>query len=135
MLSCPRTPQPDDLPLIVKKKRDRHQWNRDEPQQRRRPIIAQLLIHLRLAHQNHPCERRGRIRLVAVDDVVQDAQDDDVDTRAEQCGCDDGHDPVHAAVARPTEPEEADGDEEGACARHPHPGFGDALVVVLGYSA
>lgn len=73
--------------------------------------------------------------MIPVDDVVQDTEDDDVQACAEEGGCDDGDDPVHGFVACPAEPEEADWDEEGAGAGHPHACFWDGFAVVLGDAA
>jgi hypothetical protein len=42
--------------------------------------------------------------LVAVDDIVEDGQDDDVDAQTEESGGDDGNDPVNTGEGSPSEP-------------------------------
>lgn len=142
MLSSPRTPEPNLLTEIEEDKRNRHEHDSQETQETGSPLIVQRLIHLgrkqgkartdKIAHEDNARERRSRVRLVAVDDVVEDAQDHDIDAGAEEGGPDDGHDPVDAGVAGPSEPEEADWDEERAEAGHPHARLGHALAAVFG---
>ena len=85
-----------------------------------------------VAHEDDARERRGRVDLVAIDDVVEDAEDNDVNAGAEDGGGEDGHDPRYGGVARPAKPEEGEGQQEGAREGHPHAGLGAAFAVVGG---
>ncbi len=88
MLSRPRTPQPDNLASVEEDEWDRHQQDSDVSQQGRSPLVVQLLIRLsgkqweasfnHISHQDNASQRRGRVCLVAVDDVIKDTQNDDV---------------------------------------------------------
>ena len=83
-----RTLQPQPLTIIKPQPRNRNHNNTQECQQTRRPLITQLRIHLvckqretstdEIADEDYTGESRGRVGLVAVDDVVEDGEDDDV---------------------------------------------------------
>ena len=115
---------PNLLPVQVKDDWNRRQSHRQERQQTRCPIDAELVIHGR-AEEGEPGpeeaadERVGGdgavgIEQVHVDDVLEALDEDDEHGTADGDGGDDLRDPARARVARPREPEEADGEDDGA---------------------
>lgn len=131
----------DLLPVDEEQNRDRDHRRRDEPQQTRSPLDAQLVEHLD-REQREPTAhaaphervgRDGRVRehQVHVDDVVEPLHEDDQDARPDGHARDDLRDPVHARVRGPSEPEEAHGEED----RGDHHGretlLGDDAAVLL----
>jgi len=114
MLPSIRTLQPQLLAIIKPQPRNRYHNDTQKRQQTTRPLISQLIVHLvckqrkassyKIANEDYSGERRGRVGLVRVDDVVEDAEDDDVDAQAEETGGDDGDDPVDAGEGCPCEP-------------------------------
>jgi hypothetical protein len=114
MLSRIRRLQPQLLTIVKPQPRDRNHNDTQKRQQTRCPLIPEFGIHLireereassyEIADEDDACERRGRISLVAVDDVVEDGKDDDVDAQTEESGGDDGDDPVDAGEGSPSEP-------------------------------
>lgn len=114
MLPRPRTPLPDLLAPIKEHPRNRTHHDTQKRQQRTRPLQAQVLVHLfgeerepcadEVAHEDDARQRARAVRLVRVDDVVEDGEDDDVDARAEEGARDDGDDPVDGGEGCPCEP-------------------------------
>lgn len=84
-----RTLQPQLLTIIEPQPRNRYHNNTQKRQQTRRPLESQLVIHLickqretssyEIANEDHTSECRGAVGLIAVDDVVENGEDDDVD--------------------------------------------------------
>lgn len=89
MLPSIRTLQPQLLAIIKPQPRNRYHNDTQKRQQTTRPLIPQLIIHLvgkqreassyKIANENYTGECGCRVGLVGVDDVVEDAEDDDVD--------------------------------------------------------
>lgn len=114
MLSGIRTLQPQLLTIVEPQPRNRNHEDTQERKQTRSPLIAKFIVHLigeegkagthEIANEDHAGERGGGIGLVGVDDVVEDAEDDDVDAQAEEAGGNDGDDPVDAGEGCPCEP-------------------------------
>lgn len=114
MLSRIRRLQPQFLTIVEPEPRDGNHNYAQECQQTRCPLIPELGIHLirekreagsyKIADEDDACERRGRVCLVAVDDVVEDGEDDDVDAQTEESRGDDRDDPVNAGEGSPSEP-------------------------------
>lgn len=109
-----RTLQPQLLTIIEPQPRNRNHNNAQERQQTRGPLIPKFRVHLigeeretssyEIADENDTGESRGRVGLIAVDDVVEDGEDDDVDAQTEESRGDDGNDPVDARERSPSEP-------------------------------
>ena len=145
VLSCPWTSQPNALALVEEDEGNGDQQNRDKAKQTGGPFVVQLLVHLGrkqretrpddIANQNHPGKGRGGIGLVAINNVVENAQNHNVDARAEEGRRDNGHNPVDRPVAGPSKPEETDRDQQGTTTSHPHPCLRNSPAVVLGNSA
>ena len=120
-----RSRQSPNLPPVqVKDDRNGRQSHGQERQQTRRPIDAELMIHGR-AEEGKPGpeeatdERVGGdgavgVKQVHVDDVLEALDEDDEHGAADGDRGDDLRDPARARVARPREPEEADGQDDGA---------------------
>lgn len=144
VLARPRTAQPNGTTLVEEDEGNRYEQNGNEAQQTGCPLIVELLVHLRgeqgesstdeVPDEDDTGQRGGRVGLVTVDDVVEDTEDDDVETRTEERRRNDGDNPVHGPVAGPAEPEQTNRDEQGADTGHPHTCLGHTAAAVLGYA-
>lgn len=84
-----RTLQPQPLSIIKPQPRDRYHNNTQKRQQTRRPFEPKLVVHLicekrescayEIANEDYTGECRSAVGLIAVDDVVEDGEDDNVD--------------------------------------------------------
>ena len=118
----------------------KHEWNRDESntqesQRRTRPRHSKVVIHgsreqgesraERTSHEIVAGKHTGCIFRVGVWEVIEHGVEEEEGSEGEEGGSDDGHDPgeVGPRVGRPAEPEEADGDTEGA-----HEGGGESFL-------
>ena len=145
VLSRPGTPQPNRPPHIEENKWNWHEQNRNKSQQTTRPLIVQLVIHLRrkqrestadqISRQNHARKCGSGVCLVGIDDIVQDTQNDNVNPGPEKRGRDYGDDPMHGGVTCPAEPKETNWDEYCAQTSHPHSRFGDAFSAVFTHAS
>ena len=116
---------PDEPPIPEQHPRHWQHQDGEEPEQARRPVNAQLAIHLdREQREDRPedisqqgvARQRGRAvqRPVYVDRIQQGGHEDQDVAAREGHRCDDADHEVHVASRRPREPEEADGQEDGA---------------------
>jgi hypothetical protein len=104
MFSSIWTLQPQFLAIIEPQPRNRYHNNTQKRQQTRSPFIPKLVVHLvceqretsayEVADEDHTGECRGAVGLIAVNDVVEDGEDDDIDAQTEESRSDDGNDPV-----------------------------------------
>lgn len=118
------TRPPDPPPIIIQHKRNRNKPHTQEAQQATRPPHPELMVHRireqrkrrpeRTPHQIIPRKHAGDILRIRIPQVRQHGHEEQKRAHAEERTADDGHDPMHARPRRPAEPEEADGDEEGA---------------------
>ena len=109
----------------------KHKWNRNErntqeSQRRTRPRHAKVVIHSireqrksrteRTSHEIVASKHTSRILGVGVREIVEHRVEEEKGPEGEEGGADDGHDPgeMGACVGGPAEPEEADGNAEGA---------------------
>ena len=109
----------------------KHEWNGNESdtqesQSRTRPRDSKVFIHScceqwksrteRTSHEIVACKHTGRILGVRVREVIEHGVEEEEGSEGEERGADNGHDPgeMGARVGGPAEPEEADGDAEGA---------------------
>lgn len=86
-----------------------------------------------ISREDHAREGRRRVGLMAVDDIIQDRQDDDVDAEAEEGGGDNGHDP--AGFCFPNGTLSAWGLHFCCCCSRVALGGGKGLTVRLGSSS
>ena len=115
---------PDPAAVKIQRERNGDKGHTQEAQQATRPRHAQTVIH-------GVCEEReggpegtphevvagvdgGEVFGVGVAEVAEDGHEEQEGAHAEEGAADDGHDPVERGAGGPAEPEEADGDEEGA---------------------
>ena len=118
------TRAPNPPPIIIQHKRNRQKRHAQKPQQATRPRDPQLVVHgvcekrkrrpNRTPHQVVARIHRGDVFRVRVTEVREHGHEEQKGTHAEEGATDDGHDPVDRGARGPAEPEEADGDEEGA---------------------
>lgn len=118
------TPLPNSLPILIQHKRNWYKQNREPSQQAISPTHPQFRIQRMRKKWTRRPERAPNqiiagvharhIFRVCIAEICQDAHEEQKGANAEERGPDDGHDPVDIWTCRPTEPEEADGDEEGA---------------------
>jgi hypothetical protein len=89
VLSSIRTLQPQLLTMIEPQPRDRDHNNTQKRKQARCPLIAQFVVHLickqretsayEITDEDYTGECRGAVGLIAVDDIVEDRENDDID--------------------------------------------------------
>ena len=118
------THPPDPPPIIIQHKRNRHKRHAQKPQQATRPRDPQLVIHGvckkrkrrpdRTPHQVVARKHRGDVFRVCVPEVRKHGHEEQESAHAEEGATNDRHYPVDRGAGGPPEPEEADGDEEGA---------------------
>ena len=118
------TRPPDPFPVEIQYKWNGYKRYAQEPQQTARPINTQFVIHgvgeerkrrpERTPHQVVARVHGRDVLRVRVTEVGQHGHEEQEGAHAEEGAADDGHDPVDGRAGRPAEPEEADGDEEGA---------------------
>lgn len=118
------TPAPDPLPIHIQHKRHGNKRHRQESQQTARPPHPKARIHgIRKQRKRSPKRRphqiiarihRSDILRVRVAEVRQHRHEEQERADAEEGAADDGHDLMHGRARRPPEPEQADGDAEGA---------------------
>ena len=118
------TRPPNPSPIIIQHERNRNERNAQKPQQATRPPNTQLMIHRireqrkrrpeRTPHQIIARKHAGDIFRIRIPKVRQHGHKEQESAHAEERTANDGHDPMHTRTRRPAEPEEADGDEEGA---------------------
>ena len=109
----------------------KHEWDWNESdtqksQSRTRPRDSKIFIHSsreqwesrteRTSHEIVARKHTCRIFWVGVREVIEHGVEEEEGPEGEEGGADDGHDPreMGARVGGPAEPEEADGDAEGA---------------------
>ena len=115
---------PDPAAIEIQRKRNGDEGNAQEAQQTARPRDAQPVIHgvcekgkggpEGTPHQVVAGEHRGDVFGIGVAEVAEHGHEEQEGAHAEEGAADDGHDPVDRRAGGPAEPEEADGDEEGA---------------------
>ncbi len=134
--------RPPNPPAIeVQHKRNRHERDAEEAQQATRPRDSQLVIHgVREERKRRPdrtphqvvARKHGRDVLgVRIAEVGEHGHEEQEAAHAEEGAADDWHDPVDRGAGRPAEPEEADGDEEGADEGGLEADFGPQLAPVV----
>ena len=137
------TRRSDPLPIKIQYKRNRYKSHTQKPQQATRPPDTELVIHGVCEKRERrpegtpdqivPRIHRGNVFGVGVPEVRQDGHEHEEGAHAEECAADDGHDPVDGGTRGPAEPEQADGDQEGADEGRLEADFGaeETLVVEL----
>lgn len=137
----PLPTSPNALSKDIKQERDRNQRDSHETQNATGPPDANTMEHDMGEHRERAGEhtahegiRRDGARgdlLEGIDEVVQGSLEDGEEAEAHKDGAEDGADPVDAGViARPSEEEEATGEDDGAEHHGRQTGFGDGKVVV-----
>lgn len=126
-------PAPNPLAIHIQHKRHGNKRHRQKPQQTARPPDPQTRIH-GIRKQRKPGPKRGAHQIVArvhrsdilwvrVAKVRQHGYEEQERADAEKSAAGDGHEPMHGRARRPPEPEQADGDAEGA-----DEGWGEAVL-------
>ena len=117
-------PLPNPITILIKHQRRRRNNHSQKRENRNPPPITQLLENRRSkkrrnATQNAPESCAGRngtssVLLKAIDVVVLASVEDHDLADAVEVRRSDGREPVRVQLDRPREPEERDGDEDGA---------------------
>ena len=129
--------------VLPEGKRDGAAGEAEEGQEAGRPLVAHAVVHL--LGEEHDAgapegadarlgrERRGRLVLVRVDQVVVGRVVEEDEAKADGQAGEAGADPGQALVGRPGENEEADGDEPAAGHHGDEADLGGRPAVVLGH--
>ena len=133
------------MPVQVKDERNGRQSHGQEPQQTRRPIDAELVVHggaeegepgaEEAAHERVGGDGAVGVEQVHVDDVLEALDEDDEHGAADGDAGDVLRYPARARVARPREPEEAHGEDDGADDHGGQAALGDGETGLAGVLA
>ena len=140
-LSSVLAPRADQVAVLPEDEGERHASKRKKGGDGRGPVDTEIGIHVSGEEREGGAEKRAEDRVggqnrggedgVRVDQVAHETEEDHDQAAGKETRSNDGHNPVDLGAVSPCEPEEADGEEDGADDGEGQAGFGRRHAAVL----